>query len=157
MDKFFRDKPPKKYQYGLRTGGTIYELPGGVDRRLFKLGDYHVLDHTGIDLEASYDLILAAADNEAELAFFCFGQAELFVEEPVVKTVLVEFRAILIPYDEVERGALGVGVGDVEYDLVVLYSQVFDGGGILGSILYWDGTLCRDGIFCVDRILCINR
>jgi len=107
---------------------------------LFQPGDYHVFDHTGIDLEASYDLILAVADDKAEFAFIGPGQPELFVEKPVVEAVLVELRTILVPDDEVEKGALGVDVSDVEYDLIVLCSKVFDGGGVLGA----DGALCGD-------------
>ena len=111
MDKFFRDKPPKKYQYGL-----------------LDLGDHHIFDHAGIDLEASYGLILAAADDKAEFAFVGLWHPELLVKEPFVEAVLVELRTILVPYDEVEKRAPGIDVGDVEYNLVVLYSQVLDGG-----------------------------
>lgn len=133
----------KQFQEADEGGG---EEDKPISAPLFQLGDNHVFDHTGIDPEALYDLdVFAAADDKAEFAFVGPGQAELFGKVPVVEAMLVELRTVLVPYEEGEKGALGVGVGDVEYDLVILCSYIFDHGGIP----------CPGG-HCFDEALCMG-
>src|SRR5258708_5966667 len=67
---FFRNKPPKKYQYVLVSG-------------LFYLLYFNVFDHAGvrINLEALYGIVLEIADDEDQLAGeFSSGDLEFLVE-----------------------------------------------------------------------------